>query len=333
MEILKSKPRWDLKNDRAIAQAVRHARIPLCISDPNVTDNPIVFANDAFMALTGYSKDEVIGKNCRFLQGTGTTPESVNAVRRAIDAKQVETVEIVNYRKDGSSFLNALQIGPIREDDGKVLYFFGSQLDVSEKREAEKRARALADAELIHRLRNIVNVMAVVIEMTAREEDDTRTLSGVVVERLRALSDAHLQTVGQLDEMANVEMAELGTTILAAYAPKGKAQFSLEGEQVVLPSQLLSCIALGLHELATNSIKHGALGVATGTIQLTWDVAPDDDDQMLRLTWQENNGPPVVEPKRQSGSRIINDLIEAVGGALTLEWNAAGLIARAHFPL
>jgi PAS domain S-box-containing protein len=333
LNILKNKARWDLNNDKAIAEAVRHARIPLCISDPNVADNPIVFANDAFMDLTGYTKEEVIGKNCRLLQGAATTAESVAAVRRAIDGQRVETVEIVNYRKDGSSFLNALQIGPIMDDDGQLIYFFGSQLDISVKREAEERARALAEAELIHRLRNIVNVMAVVIEMTAREEDDPRILSAVLVERLRALSDAHLQTIGQVDEMAHVEMAELSTTILSAYAPKGVAQFSLEGDSAVLPAHLLSCIALALHELATNSVKHGALGAPTGTVQLRWETILEDDDPVLSLHWQENNGPRVTEPARQSGSRIINDLIEAAGGALALEWNAGGLIARARFPL
>mgnify|MGYP005994978581 CR=1 FL=1 len=277
---MKNTPRWDLKNDRAIAEAVRHARIPLCISDPNIADNPIVFANDAFMSLTGYSRDEVIGKNCRFLQGAATTPESVAEIRRAIEGQCVETVEILNYRKDGTSFLNALQIGPIMDDDGQLIYFFGSQLDISEKREAEKRAQKLAEAELVHRLRNIVNVMAVVIEMTAREEKNTKDLSTVVVERLRALSDAHLRTIGQVDEQAAVQVAELSTTILSAYAPKGPAQFNLEGDEVTLPPHLLSCVALGLHELATNSVKHGALGAAAGMVDLSWQTIVDDGDSV-----------------------------------------------------
>ncbi|GAA6177576.1 PAS domain-containing protein [Sulfitobacter pacificus] len=333
MNIVKSKARWDLKNDRAIAEAVRHARIPLCVSDPNIADNPIVFANDAFMTLTGYTPEEVIGKNCRILQGAGTTPESVNAIRRAIEGQKVETVEILNYRKDGSSFLNALQLGPILDDDGRLIYFFGSQLDISEKREAERKARELAEAELIHRLRNIVNVMAVVIEMTAHEEEDPQALSTTMVERLRALSDAHLRTIGQADEKAIVQTAELITTIVSAYAPKGASQFKLAGDETAIPPHLLSCIALTLHELATNSVKHGALGARDGVIEVAWQTTMTDGDACLSLQWQERNGPSVVKPAQQSGSRIINDLIEAAGGSLELEWHKEGLIARAVLPI
>ncbi|MGC1505282.1 MAG: PAS domain-containing protein [Sulfitobacter sp.] len=333
MNIVDSNARWDLENDKAIAEAVRHARIPLCISDPNIADNPIVFANDAFLTLTGYTKEDVIGKNCRFLQGPETTRESIKEIRQAIDRRQVETIEILNYRKDGTSFLNALQIGPILDNKGQLIYFFGSQLDISGKREAENKVRELAEAELIHRLRNIVNVMAVVIEMTAREEETSKALSTIVVERLRALSDAHLQTIGQKDERANVGMKELIKTILDAYAPMGSAQFNLEGEGVILPPHLLSCVALGLHELATNSVKHGALGVATGLVYVSWRTAEADDDPVLLLEWQEKNGPAVVKPAKQSGSGIINDLITATGGTLEFDWSESGLIARAVLPL
>lgn len=333
MNILVSKARWDFENDKAIAEAVRQARIPLCVSDPNIPDNPIVFANDAFLSLTGYARDEVIGTNCRILQGEATTPESVNAVRRAIEAQQVETVEIMNYRKDGSSFLNALQLGPILGDDGQVVYFFGSQLDISEKREAEEKAKALAEAELIHRLRNIVNVMAVVIEMTVAEEAGRADLSTVLVERLRALSDAHLQTIGQADKQAIVEVAELVTTIVGAYAPKGPSQFNLQGDAIIIPPHLLSCVALVLHELATNSVKHGALSARAGLVDITWQTASDDGEDCLLMNWHEKNGPSVVKPAQQSGSQIINDLIEAVGGTLDLEWNKDGLIARAVLPI
>ena len=317
----------------AIAEAVRHARIPLCISDPNLADNPIVFANDAFLRLTGYTEAEIIGKNCRILQGPDTTAESVDAVRRAINEHRVETVEILNYREDGSSFLNALQIGPILDDEGQLIYFFGSQLDISEKREAEVLARRLAEAELIHRLRNIVNVMAVVIEMTAREENDPKVLSKVIVERLRALSDTHLQTIGQVNDLENVDLTELTTTILNAYAPKRSEQFDIEGTDISLPPHLLSCFALGLHELATNSVKHGALGAQTGHVHVKLETFIIEDDPAISLQWSETNGPTVIKPTKQSGSKIISDLIAAVGGSLELEWKVSGLIARAIFPL
>ena len=71
---------WDLRKDEGMVQAIRHARLPLCITDPTLPDNPIVFTNQAFSDLTGYDPDEVIGKNCRFLQGEETTPASIAAI-------------------------------------------------------------------------------------------------------------------------------------------------------------------------------------------------------------------------------------------------------------
>lgn len=333
MNVANGRARWDLNNDKAIAEAVRHARIPLCISDPNLPDNPIVFANAAFLELTGYSEAEVVGRNCRFLQGPETTRESVEAVRNAILAQKVETVEIINYRADGSRFDNALQIGPILDDAGNLVFIFGSQLDVTQKRQQQERARKLANEELVHRLRNIVNVMSVVIKMSAREEQDTKTLGALVIQRLQALSDAHFKAITQPVDVG-VELGELAQGILAAYAPKGPEQFALQGPQVALQGHLLSCMSLGLHEFATNSVKHGALGAETGKVTLDWSVESGEDGaRHLVLHWAESGGPKVVQPERRSGSKIVNDLFVAVGGTITLDWAETGLLARVSFPL
>jgi PAS domain S-box-containing protein len=315
-----------------MAQAVRYARIPLCITDPHLDDNPIVYANAAFLDLVGYGEDEILGRNCRILQGPETTSDSVDAVRSVVEQRRVETVEILNYRKDGSSFVNALQIGPILDDDGQVLFFFGSQLDVTAKHEAEKRARVLAEEELVHRLRNIVNVMNVVIKMTAREEPDASTFGTVISERLRALSDAHFQTIGQTTGQG-LTLDKLAQAILAPYAPSGIQQIRLDGPEVDLPEKLLSCMALVLHELAANSVKHGALSVARGAVDLDWSVQHAAGADKVILLWREKDGPAVVAPERESGSRIIRSLIAAVDGVFDMDWDPAGLIVRAEFPL
>ena len=332
MAITRHSFRCDGGTENAIVQAVQHARLPLCISDPNKPDNPIVYTNSAFLDLTGYTEDEVIGRNCRFLQGDGTTEESLAAVRRAIRTRSVETVEILNYRKDGSSFINALQIGPVFDDGGNLQFYFGSQLDVTEKREAERQARELADFELIHRLRNIVNVMEVVIKMTAREENDSKIAGSIASERLRALSNSHFKTINQPDAQ-DVSMMEVAQSILLAYAPKGSSHLSLDGPEINVPRHLLSCMTLVLHELATNSVKHGSLGANTGRVKLAWDIQVNGDIVVLGLTWLELGGPKVTKPERSSGSRIISDLVTAVGGSINMEWAEPGLVAKANFPL
>ena len=114
------------------AAAVRATRMPMIVTDPSQYDNPIVFANNAFLKLTGYTRFEVLGRNCRFLQGPETNPAAIDRIRDAVRQEVDIRVDLLNYRKDGSTFHNALYVGPVRDADGKVVYFFASQLDVSE---------------------------------------------------------------------------------------------------------------------------------------------------------------------------------------------------------
>ena len=126
--------------------------MPMIVTDPRQTDNPIVFANHAFLTMTGYSPDEIVGTNCRFLQGADTDPTTVAEIRRAIEAREEIATEILNYRKDGYSFWNALFIAPVYDDDGQLVYFFASQLDVSRRRQAEDALRQAQKMEAMGKL-------------------------------------------------------------------------------------------------------------------------------------------------------------------------------------
>lgn len=96
-------------------------------SDPSLPDNPMVYVSEEFERQTGYSEGEAIGRNCRFLQGPGTNPEAVEAIRHALRARTRFTVDILNYRKDGTLFLNRLRIRPIFDQRGNLLFFAGAQ--------------------------------------------------------------------------------------------------------------------------------------------------------------------------------------------------------------
>ncbi|OSP55043.1 PAS domain-containing protein [Pseudoruegeria sp. SK021] len=331
MEMTQSGISWGIQKDESMAQTFHHIRLPLCVTDPNLPDNPIVYVNKAFCDLTGYASAEVIGKNCRFLQGPNTSTTSVAAVRDIIARQAVDTVEILNYRKDGSEFLNALQIGPILDDDGKLAFFFGSQLDVSSKREDERRMRALAEEELLHRLRNIVNVMSAIIRMTARGETDLAQFSQTLKGRLEALSEAHFKTITHLHDGRPL-FGDLAAMILNAYAPLRAQQFELSGPDYAIPSALVSVIALTLHELATNAVKHGALGTEDGKVVLQWAITDSPPASGLEFLWTEQNGPAVVRSDRVSGSAIVNNLVAASGGTITFDWAPQGLIVTGRFP-
>jgi PAS domain S-box-containing protein len=118
--------------------AVEMTRMPMVVTDPRQPDNPIVFANGAFTDLTGYAQEDFIGRNCRFLQGQQTDRGTVDQVRKAIKEERAVAVDILNYRKDGTPFWNALFLGPIFDQDGKLLYFFASQMDITERRTTQE---------------------------------------------------------------------------------------------------------------------------------------------------------------------------------------------------
>ena len=132
--------------------AVKTTRMPMIVTDPNQPDNPIVFCNDAFSFMTGYSEAEILGTNCRFLQGSETDREVVRQVRAAIERREEIAVEILNYRRNGSTFWNALFISPVYSDDGALLYFFASQLDISRRREAEDALHEAQKMEAVGKL-------------------------------------------------------------------------------------------------------------------------------------------------------------------------------------
>jgi PAS domain S-box-containing protein len=117
------------------AAAVRATRMPMIVTDPRLPDNPVIFANEAFCRLTGYGRDEILGRNCRFLQGPETDPAAVARIRAAVDARRSIEIDIRNHRKDGVPFWNRLLLAPVWDAEGALSYFFASQLDVTVERE------------------------------------------------------------------------------------------------------------------------------------------------------------------------------------------------------
>ncbi|MCO5582354.1 hypothetical protein L7F22_036248 [Adiantum nelumboides] len=105
------------------------------ITDPRLPDNPIIFASDSFLELTEYTREEIIGRNCRFLQGQDTDPKTVQKIRDAIREQRDITVQLLNYTKSGKRFWNLFHLQPMRDQKGELQYFIGVQLDGSEQLE------------------------------------------------------------------------------------------------------------------------------------------------------------------------------------------------------
>jgi PAS domain S-box-containing protein len=313
-------------------QAMAQTRMAIALCDPHQDDLPIVFANRAFRRLTGYSEEEIIGRNCRFLQGPLTDPEPVARIREALANEDVVVVELLNYRKNGTTFWNALHLGPIYNDQGELVYFFGSQWDVSDVRAAradEQMARDMA-RELSHRMKNMFAVISGIVNVTGRVRG-IKSQAAEINARIQALGRAYETT---LDEASSGSI-DIGEAIKAVLSPYGRdaQRLILRGNGVRMPFSIVSIISLILHELAANATKHGAWANDEGKVEVDW--RPADDDTALLVTWTETGGP-TVDPtslKSGTGSAIVDRMIESGRGSITREWKKDGLEAVIKVPV
>ena len=123
------------------SRALDEAPVGVAITDPEQDDNPMIYVNREFSDLSGYDSDAVLGRNCRFLQGEETDPETVARIRQAIDDQRPVSVELRNYRADGTEFWNELHIAPVRDETDTVVNFVGFQQEITERKEQERKLR------------------------------------------------------------------------------------------------------------------------------------------------------------------------------------------------
>ncbi|GAB7125990.1 hypothetical protein JCM19000A_04970 [Silvimonas sp. JCM 19000] len=188
---------------------LQKTRIPMVMADARSEGHPLVFANAAFAHLTGYSVDEVVGRNCNFLQGPGTRADIVLQLTDALDWPREIAVEILNYRKDGTPFWNALFISPVFDQDGELRYFLGSQRDVTQRHAAAEALRHARDAggdghissEAAHDFNNLLQVMLGQLSLL------TRSLQKTPVPGSKA--QHHLQAVRMAVEQAGALSGQL----------------------------------------------------------------------------------------------------------------------------
>ncbi len=180
-------------------RAMDEAAIGITISDPAHEDNPLVYVNDGFLDTTGYSRDEVLGRNCRFLQGADTDEATVAEIREAVDAERATTVELLNYRADGERFWNRLTITPIYDDDGSLTNFIGFQQDVTDYVE---RGRSLERFETIVQT---VREPIVVVDPDGQFERVNEAMTEATGYDADELVGSHVSKVASADDIARGE--------------------------------------------------------------------------------------------------------------------------------
>jgi PAS domain S-box-containing protein len=118
------------KREHPVLESIRHSPMSMVVSDPKQADNPLIAVNQAFLDMTGYNEEEVVGRNCRFLRGEDTETAQTDRLRDSIAEKKPTLVELINYRKDGTPFRNAVMIAPLFDSNGELEFFVGSQIEV-----------------------------------------------------------------------------------------------------------------------------------------------------------------------------------------------------------
>lgn len=316
-------------------QAMAQTRMAVTLADPEQEDLPLVFVNRSFLNLTGYEEHEVLGRNCRFLQGPGTDPAELARLRKALEEEQVVVVELLNYRKDGTPFWNALHIGPIYHADGRLRYIFGSQWDVSDLRSAraDEAAARMMEREISHRMKNMFAVITSVVTMTG-QLDGVPVTAEKINSRIRALGRAHQATLDMSFRAGSINPAPLFHQVIDPYLPRGAESVTFSGEAVDLDSNLVTVSALILHELAANATKHGAFSRAEGTVEVDWHMERRGDANCLILFWRERGGPRLsgAEPEEGAGAKILRRLLKASSGAITRHWRPEGLECEICLP-
>lgn len=267
------------------AAAFKATRMPMIVTDPRQDDNPIIFCNKAFCDLTGYSDAQLIGQNCRLLQGPDTDPEAVNRIRDAVANEESIAIDILNYRADGSKFWNALFVSPVRNEEGEVIYFFASQLDFTniKSKEAElASARHTAEQEVAdktrdlrraldakttlvhevdHRVKNNLLTIASIVKLQARlSEDETvrRTLRSVL-NRVEALSTVQ-RKLFTADDVGRFDVSDFANDLvidLVGALNRDDIKVTTDLHPVLVPAVKASPLALIVNELVGDAVRRG----------------------------------------------------------------------------
>jgi PAS domain S-box-containing protein len=192
---------------QVLARALKATRCGVVVTDPSLVDNPIVFANEAFCVMTGYAREEIVGRNCRFLQNKDRRQAQLSVIREALHAQKLCTVVVRNYKKSGELFFNELTISPIFNKSGMLTHFVGIQKDVTAEVQL-KRQKDEFLATLLHDVKTPLLAAVRLIEHIENTEQISQNAHSLL-ESVRQNDQALLRLVENAIDCYRVERTEI----------------------------------------------------------------------------------------------------------------------------
>lgn len=246
---------------RVMNRAVADAAVGVTIADATRDDQPLVYVNEAFERITGFEESAVLGSNCRFLQGEGTDEATVARIRAGIEAQESVSVELLNYRRDGTPFWNELTVTPVHDDGGSVTHFVGFQTDVTERARTD-RLVGLLNRVLRHNLGNDMNTVLGYADLLQTEHANVTTYAQRIEETAASLVTLS-EHARELEKQARQERDPQRldpATLLDRVAASAREQFPDATVEVAVETDRGVCAGpefeRALDELATNALKH-----------------------------------------------------------------------------
>ncbi len=289
----------------------------------------VLYANAAVGRVIGRPLEEIVG-----FTDLDYVPDKAQArAMMANDRTVLETGETLDLDErhtdpEGRTRLYRSLKAPLRDESNSIIGIVGVTSDLTKRREDDERERLLV-GEVDHRAKNMLAVVQSLVNLT--KSDDPATFREAVSGRIRALGRAH--DLLSDSRWEGVNLKKLVDEELAAFANEGKLA-RVAGPSLRLPPATAQSFGLVLHELATNALKYGALSVAGGRLELDWDIQTVESGQpMLRMTWREFGGPPVIPPASTGfGSALIKSSVQQLEGDLALDWRETGIVCEFRVP-
>ncbi|SEN09996.1 PAS domain-containing protein [Palleronia pelagia] len=296
----------------------------MVLSDPGQEDNPLVFVNEAFEKITLYSRDAVLGKNCRFLQCDETDEAARLKLREAIEAGRDVTADLINEKADGTRFLNRVVIAPLRGEDGKIHSFLGIQSEIPGEEDDQNTSiddrSAQMLRELQHRVKNHLSMVVGLIRLQSRKAV-TRESFEALSHRVQTLALLYeeLSPAGIVDRTAETlpagaYLSRVANTI-AAIDGRNSIRVNVECDEIELPVETGARLGMLLNEFITNALEHAFTGRDEGVVQVRLNrmtrgklrLTVEDDGIGLPDGFDWPHGAPSVETRKEEATDPAGD--------------------------